>query len=533
MNISLITTSRVTLGVRLLSAILKQEKGIAPKCLFMGITGLYSDKTLDELYEIIKNDDMIGVSVIENTFSNTIKTIEYIRSKGYEGLIVMGGQYAIMCPEECIKYSDVVCIGDGEKVICNLVDALSSGKDFSALKNTWTKKAHGEIIKNPLELIQDLDELPYLDYFDGKNHYKIKHFGGIEKVAGPDDYKYPNEGNIISVFSRGCVYDCTYCCSSKLRQIYGKYRQNSIERVLDELEHAVSLMKGENNRISIMDDDFFLRSEEEIKYFSVEYKKRINQPFLCHARLSGITEEKLSYLLDAGLYYLYTGIQSASLKASKDLYGRDDMPSYGRGIDIFFKLVNEKSLLGKVTLAIDFIILNPFIKKEDMIYNIKYALDIWDKHRSEFFVYSRPYRLFRNTTMYTNLKDNGYASYVKEYQDKMDSFCGFGYLLVNMKYSQHVYLDGLFLLLGGPQKAFKAGAIPRKALNWLIKDTILSKVEKYLLPNKTCSAIFRMVLFLSIKGNLVLLLRRGAYKTVMGCKAIAKQLKRLISNDNA
>jgi len=510
MSISLITTSRVTLGIRQLSAVLKQEKGISPKCFFLGRAALYDRRTLDHLYEHVKEDVIVGISVIENTFRNAVLVSKHLRKRGYRGLILMGGQYAIMCPEDCIEHADLVCIGDGEEMIVQVYDALSAGADLSNIPNLWIRRKDGSLGKTPMRLVEKLDDLPHLDYFTPGKHFKIGRFGEIEPVASADDFKYPKEGNIINVFSRGCAYDCTYCCSSKIRQIYGKYRQNSMVRLLSELEYSVSLMKGENNQISIMDDDFFLRPEEEIAFFAREYKKKIGKPLLCHARLSSITRSKLGHLLDAGLYYLYTGVQSASLETSDLLYGRKDLSDYETGIDIFFNMLKERHLEKKVTLAVDFIVLNPFIKKKDMLSNILYVQHIWEKHQTPFFVFPRAYRLFKNTVMYHHLLNSGYKDYAREYQEKMAAYFGFGYLFVDMKYSQQAYLEAVFLFMGGWQRKIASGSVLRGMISGLVKEGPVNFTERFILKHSAVKALFNMGVCLFLQTNLELMLRTVA-----------------------
>lgn len=58
----------------------------------------------------------------------------------------------------------MVCIGEGEEAICELLDRLERGESHSAVKNIYLKM-NGNIIKNGVRALnQNLDALPFPDY---------------------------------------------------------------------------------------------------------------------------------------------------------------------------------------------------------------------------------------------------------------------------------------------------------------------------------------------------------------------------------
>ncbi|UCH45311.1 MAG: hypothetical protein JSV11_00985, partial [Nitrospiraceae bacterium] len=68
-------------------------------------------------------------------------------------------------PEECIKYADYVCTGEGERPVVSLLEFLSGDRNLPpAIRGIWTRR-NGEIIQEAHdEPLEDLDSLPFQEY---------------------------------------------------------------------------------------------------------------------------------------------------------------------------------------------------------------------------------------------------------------------------------------------------------------------------------------------------------------------------------
>ena len=125
----------------------------------------------------------------------------------------------------------MVCIGEGEEALLELVQKLEEGKHYFDTRNIWFKK-DGKIIKNQLRpLIQDLDSLPYFD-FSLDDHYIYDHTINSIAPMTKDLLKkcFPLEPNVEGSFSdsykrtvsyktmttRGCPHHCTFCAERAL-----------------------------------------------------------------------------------------------------------------------------------------------------------------------------------------------------------------------------------------------------------------------------------------------------------------------------
>jgi radical SAM superfamily enzyme YgiQ (UPF0313 family) len=248
--------------------------------------------------------------------------------------IIWGGIHPSSCPEECLQYADMVCLGDGEEAIVELADHMEENKEIFSTKNIWFRSDNG-IIKNPLRtLCQDLDRLPFPDYdltddfiLDEKNEALIKldkELFGYILEKGPAPQARKGQFYYQTLSSRGCPHNCSYCWNSTFKALYAgeRYlRWRSPENVIAELAWIKEKYEF-INLIIFSDDTLFIRPAEEIKRFCHYYKEKIGLPFNCLGSPLTITEEKMAYLVDAGLVLIEIGIESGSLQTRK-LYHRE------------------------------------------------------------------------------------------------------------------------------------------------------------------------------------------------------------------
>ncbi len=226
--------------------------------------------------------------------------------------IVFGGVHPTLVPELVMeeKAVDFVCQGEGEKPLLELLksleEGLKPGSDDFIIQNIWYKK-DGEPKKNSLRpLLQNLDELPYLDKDLFRNFL-------------PDHYREYS----YYFTSRGCPYNCSYCGNEQLRRIFiglGKYvRRMSPKRAVEEI---VYLKKTYGTKYILFEDDVFAMDEKWLSEFLPEYKKRAGLPFTCFGHVKLLTPKIVKLLKDGGCDLLWFGLQSASEKVRKDVFQR-------------------------------------------------------------------------------------------------------------------------------------------------------------------------------------------------------------------
>lgn len=226
----------------------------------------------------------------------------------------------------------MVCVGEGEEATAELVERMETGKDWHNVANFYFCKEN-EIIRNPVRpLIQGMDSLPWLDY--GPENHFIRDMI-TDSIVPFDDIQFERsllkvpyfKNTLLNSFmfstTRGCPFSCSYCVNDFYHELYGirgYVRKMSVERIIEELSGIIKRFPI-IEEIEFCDDNFALRSIEEIEHFSKLYKERIGLPFQLLMSPQNIIEEKISPLVDAGLVFVETGIQSVA-EVSEKLYNR-------------------------------------------------------------------------------------------------------------------------------------------------------------------------------------------------------------------
>ena len=194
---------------------------------------------------------------------------------------------------------------------------------------------------------------------------------------------FKNEAAYQTMVSRGCKYNCSYCCTNALKRIYNNeknyLRRRNIENVIAELNAVINKFDFITN-IWFSDDSFFAADIEEIKGFSQIYKKTIGLPFYCLTNPLDITEEKLSLLLDAGLRRLQMGIETGSEKIQK-LYNRSIA---NKKVREAAHIINKfRSKMDPPTY--DMILNNPYEDEEDIFESLSLLVGLPKPNRIQIF----------------------------------------------------------------------------------------------------------------------------------------------------
>ena len=379
----------VSIGLRTISACLKARghqvsvlfipfhKGLFEKFQFNGekVNSLAKDITDFILKEFF---DLIGFSLTTNFFIPAVIITEAIRKENPDLPVIWGGVHPTVFPETCLKYVDMVCLGEGEEAMLELVEKIESGKSYFDIRNIWFRKGN-DIIKNDIRnLIEDLNVLPFQD-FDINTHYIVRD-GHIVKMTEDLLYEYmpkwrtETSNGYLAMITRGCPYSCAYCFNHKFNTMYkgkGKIiRTRTISNVIAELAEVLGKYK-KFDTVHFTDDAFLTDTNTNwLEEFHSSYKKNINLPFSCISTPEQIKEESFRLLVDAGLCSVQIGIQSGSEKTLK----------------LFNRHVNKQSFLDKLNIinkfkdklmpVYDVILDNPYDTEQDLIDTAEFLIQI-------------------------------------------------------------------------------------------------------------------------------------------------------------
>lgn len=366
LNIALVSFLENNISIRLLSSYLKAN-GFEAICIFC--PGNFNQDNLKELLRILKenNISLVGVSLVTDDFSSACIVTQVIK-QNLSIPVIWGGAHVDVLPEESLGYADMVCLGEGEDALLELVKAMQlsgSGKVDNRIKNIWFNTPEG-IVRNELRnLEEDLDRFPFASLDLGSQYL----MDGAGFRIREDNLKAGRYGIMAS---RGCPFHCNYCYNNyRFKQYLGKgryLRMRSIENVIGELSQAREVFKNMRT-VDFWDDTFLAKPLKDVIQFRELYLKYINLPFTILAEPMAFEEEKLKVLKECGLVKVQLGIQTGSERVNRQIYNRrisnDDVLKAAR-------VINS---LG-IRAVYDIIFNNPYETAEDVRQTIKFILKL-------------------------------------------------------------------------------------------------------------------------------------------------------------
>ena len=126
-------------GVRTISAVLKRE-GHSVDLIFLTkeFWERFEEKTLNDIVNLTKKSDLIGISLMTNFWDNAIQLTQKLKQH-YDTPIMWGGTHPTIRPEECLEYADMVCISESEQPLVELTRKMTKGENYFDIKRIISK----------------------------------------------------------------------------------------------------------------------------------------------------------------------------------------------------------------------------------------------------------------------------------------------------------------------------------------------------------------------------------------------------------
>ena len=226
--------------------------------------------------------DLVAISTNTASAPRAYEIASEFRRRGVK--VVIGGIHATAMPEEALRYTDAVGIGECEGYWPQLCQDFLSGKLQPQYRS---------------EHLPDLSQLPV----------------PRRDLINPKDYYLPRTLQT----SRGCPFRCSFCSVHKF--FGGKYRMHPVGAVLEEIKS----MPGKSPLIFV-DDNIF--GDQQRSQELVEAVRPLGENWFGQASMISLQDEEfLRQAGEAGCRMLFVGVESLSEENLKDINKRFNKPA--------------------------------------------------------------------------------------------------------------------------------------------------------------------------------------------------------------
>jgi len=294
---------------------------------------------------------IVGVSSYTTNFFMNLDIARAVKRYDRSIHVVFGGAHPSALPEhvlgqECV---DSVCVGEGERTMVELCEAVEGKRDMASVDGLWWKDQGRAVVNADREPIENLDELPI----------PARHKIPMERYY----YGYWGRNCSLMMAGRGCPYRCVFCAS---RSVFQTTRFHSPKYVVDEIEHVQSTY----GRTAFMfNDDTFTLKDKWINAFLDELERReLNIIWKCYSRVNRVDRSMLERMHRTGCRAMSYGLESGSDEMLKKIRKQIDKD----GVREAIQWCSEIGIEATGSFVFGF----PWDTRETMRETIQFALEL-------------------------------------------------------------------------------------------------------------------------------------------------------------
>lgn len=227
---------------------------------------------------------------------------------GIRAVIIVGGPHPSAVGKKILEENrciDIVCKGESEETIIEIMKEIESESNFTAIKGISFRHYDG-LYENPdRPRIENIDSIPFPAF---------ELAGDLRKYPGAAPVKNPPTMHIMA--SRGCPYRCTFCSS---RNVWGNIvRFRSPNNIVDEVEmlnnhYGINEVFFQDDTMNVDGDWFYNVCNEIIRRKQqgrIKKNMAFKAPFRVNSRL--LDESLLAKAKEAGFWIIFYGVESGN-----------------------------------------------------------------------------------------------------------------------------------------------------------------------------------------------------------------------------
>jgi len=263
--------------------------------------------------------DLLGITVTSLLFERVREIIREVRSLNSTIKIILGGPHISALPRLSAEMSgaDATVVGEGEQTIIE----LAAGNDWQTIKGLHYFKG-SEWCDNEPRPAPDINTLPM----------PARHLLDRHKYLGEHEvgFRVGKNNTLLRLFTtRGCPFQCTFCCS---HNIFGrKARYRTAESVMTEIDRGIR--EWQTTNVMFMDDTFTLDINHVSSICEAILKSGHKIRWGCFARAT-LSEDLIRMMKNSGCHMIGFGIESGSQRILDKMKKRTKIPEIKKTLEL-------------------------------------------------------------------------------------------------------------------------------------------------------------------------------------------------------
>lgn len=261
--------------------------------------------------------DVLAVSTMTRDWPGARALLERLGGRPY---VVVGGYHPSLAPADVAACAavDAIAVGEGERPLAALLDALAAGRRPATRPGLWVRGARG--FEGPVpgaDPVPDIADLPRWDY---------EVFGGVRRIVGEGVNTFgPHTDRYLPTrASRGCPFTCAYCSAPQWgrQQGYAAAGRRNVRPVAQLCDELAELRDRDAPEGFEFWDEHFPLDVEWLREFSRTYPHRVGLPFKVEMHPNAATRERLGLLAAAGCALFHCGVEAGDADLRREVLRR-------------------------------------------------------------------------------------------------------------------------------------------------------------------------------------------------------------------